>query len=146
MHPQHNLGQLGLHLAERLGVATLPGRGQVDAVDELHQQVAERLVERADLPAIHLRRRHARLAEQVELHRLVGVGAVDAVRGNFDDGPVAVGSRERQRVTDRAALQRLDLGQLRRRSRPLLNDLAEHLPRNVDGHDGHATVALSSPR
>jgi hypothetical protein len=126
-----HVGQPLLQPVELLGVARAPGRAEVHSLDEFDHDVAERLVQRARLRHVDVGDGEADLLEELELLGLALVGAVDAVRGDLQDGAVAGGRVQGERRVDRAADQRLDLVQLRRIPRPFAGDPAELLPRDV---------------
>ena len=52
------------------------GCRQINPVDELHQQVAERSVERTGMTRVHLGDGKAAVLKQFELMGLVGIGSI----------------------------------------------------------------------
>ncbi len=111
--------------------------GEVDAFDELDQEIADGVVEGADFPAIDLRDGDADGFEEGQLGGFALERAVHAVRRNLADDFAGVFELEQEGRVDAAADERLDLDQLRRSACPFLHDSTERIPRNVDGSDRH---------
>jgi hypothetical protein len=83
----------------------------------------------ADLEAIKARQQ-AR-AEELELKCFSLVTAIDAMLRELEDGLVGAICGEQERRADVAAVERRNLGQLSRASRPFLHDSLKHRPRDV---------------
>ena len=71
---------------------------------------------------------NAEFVQQRELPGLIEIGAIDAMRGDFENRGSAVAGGELEGGADRPADQRRDLRQIGILARPLPEDLAEHLP------------------
>src|SRR5947207_9445949 len=109
----------------------LAGGVEIDPIDEFHEEITVRIVEVGQMGGVNVGDGKAQGAEKSELSGLTEKFAIDSMGGNLENGPGTILGHERERGVNATTLERFDLRKLRRRTGPVVNDTAEHLPGNV---------------